>query len=102
MQQRKLGSPSTAQGEPSQAARLSWTGRRWHGLNKPYPVAGQNTGWCSATGSVPTSGRGAKASGYMFGMEPLSRFEGTGAIALFLVPKGEENPNPHIGEGTHR
>src|SRR5438094_1208549 len=107
MKQGKERTPSTWHDEVyhaasrCQAASLSLTARRLHGLKKACQVERQKTGCCFASvGSVSPAWMETSALGSAFGVEPLCLFKGLGLILLLLVPHGEENPDPQVGQRT--
>src|SRR5205807_7215482 len=108
MKQRQGRTPSTWHEEVyhaasrCQAASLSLTARRLHGLKKACQVEGQKTGGCFASqASLSPAGLTAQALGRTFGVEPLCFFKGLGLILLLLIPHGEENPDPQVGQCTY-
>src|SRR2546430_773835 len=109
MKQQKVRNPSTWHKEVyhaaprCQAASLSLTSRRLHGLNKACQVEGQKTGCCFASqGSARTAWVGTEGLCSAFCVEALSRFKGAGLIPLLLVPDGKDNPHPQVGQRAHR
>src|SRR5438105_15207918 len=109
MKQRNLGKPSTWHEEVyhaalgCQAASLSLTAQRWHGLKKACQVEGQKTGCCfPCEGSTRTAWAQAAELGSVFCVETLCRFKGAGLISLLLVPHGKNNPDPQVGKRTYR
>src|SRR6266849_9651954 len=95
MKQRKGGRPSTRHEEVyhaaprCQAASLSLTARRLHGLKKTCHIEGQKTGCCFASLSSSP------------GMVLLGSLKRCCLVALVLEPHGMDHPYPHIGESTH-
>jgi hypothetical protein len=85
-----------------QAAALSLTPLRLHGLKMACPIERQKTGWYFASQETDLvlvrphvwrlSRRGA--------MKPLGCYKDRGLIALLLVPQGKDDPYPYVGEGT--
>ncbi len=108
MKQQKCRKPSTWHGEVyhaaprCQAASLSLTARRLHGLKKTCQVEGQKTGCCFASqGSTRTAWGSGQQLCSMFCVETLCCFKGAGLIGLLLVPDGKNDPDPQVGKRTH-
>src|SRR5215472_6651707 len=72
-----------------QAASLSLTARRLHGLKQVCQVDRQKTGGCFAS------------LGSSLGMCSSGSFKEGGLIALFFDPHGVDHPDPHIRQGAH-
>ena len=85
-----------------QAASLSLTARRLHGLKPVRQMKRQKTGCCFASGRKAFLTWPGWELGSAFGMQALCRLKGVRLIALLLAPDGNENSDPHVGERTHR
>ena len=84
-----------------QAASLSLTSQRLHGLKKACQVEGQKTGWCFASQSnARVACKPMSSSGSTFGVETLCSLKRAALIALFLVPDSKDDSQPDIGERT--
>jgi hypothetical protein len=108
MKEGKRGSPSSEHDEVyhaasrCQAAALSLTARRLHGLKNACSGEGEKTARFFAAvqpaGRLGTRRRRLRRSS---GVSSLCRLEGLGLIGLPLVPHGKDDPDPHIGQGPH-
>src|SRR5207247_1523327 len=109
MKQQKYRKPSTWHEEVyhaaprCQAASLSLTSRRLHGLKKACQVEGQKTGCCLASqGRARTIWVVDQQLCGVFCVQTLCRFKGAGLIRLLLVPNSKDDPDPQVGQGSHR
>src|SRR5712691_5588091 len=95
MNRRKKEKPSSEHEEVyhaasgCQAAALSLTARRLHGLKRVCQVERQKTGCCFAS------------LGSSSGMCSLGSRKYGCLITLFREPHGIDHPDPDIGQGTH-
>ena len=85
-----------------QAAALSLTARRLHGLKKACSGEGEKTArFFAAVQTGGGSGTRRRRLRRSSGVGSLCRLEGLGLIGLPLVPQGKNDPDPHIGQGPH-
>ncbi len=85
-----------------QAASLSETPRRLHGVRQTCPIERQKSGGCFACGQERRVQRNAQCSGGTGRMEPLRLVKDGRLVLLSLEPDREENSHPHVGKGAYR
>src|SRR6266480_3660223 len=107
MKPRKCRKPSTWHGEVyhaaprCQAAALTLTSRRLHGLKKACQVEGQKTGACFASQPSERMSQVSAGLSRTRSMSTLCGFKGLWMITLMLVPDRKDDSDPDIGKCSH-